>query len=125
MPAAGETGSRSFATAQVNSACNRLRVRLACISAPRAVIPSIRSITSRRLTLAIETKTAKHSPRADKPAVAPPPSDASAALDRLDLPQEALERLAGMIKPGASLIVSDNGIAGETGRYTDFIVLTR
>ena len=30
-----------------------------------------------------------------------------------------------MITPGSSLIVSDNGIGGETGRYTDFIVLTR
>ena len=48
-----------------------------------------------------------------------------AALDRFDMPQEALERLAAMLIPGSSLIVSDNGIGGETGIYTDFIVLTR
>jgi hypothetical protein len=27
--------------------------------------------------------------------------------------------------PGTSLVVSDQGISGETGRGTDFIVLTR
>ncbi len=84
------------------------------------------SVPSSFAIASTEKKTAKPSPRADKPVVAPlPPSNAAAALDRLDLPHEALERLAGMIKPGSSLIVSDNGIAGETGRYTDFIVLTR
>lgn len=47
------------------------------------------------------------------------------ALDRIELPQEALERLAGLVIPGSSLIVSDNPISGETGKYTDFIILTR
>jgi lipoprotein-anchoring transpeptidase ErfK/SrfK len=71
-------------------------------------------------------KSSKKSLQPEKPAhVAGQKLSPSAALDRLDLPQEALEHLAGMIKPGASLIVSDNGIASETGRYTDFIVLTR
>jgi lipoprotein-anchoring transpeptidase ErfK/SrfK len=50
---------------------------------------------------------------------------AGAALDRIDIPRQTLDRLAGMIVPGSSLIVSDNGIGGETGRSTDFIVLTR
>jgi lipoprotein-anchoring transpeptidase ErfK/SrfK len=58
-------------------------------------------------------------------AVQLPPSDATNALDRFDIPQEALDRLATLLVPGSSLIVSDNGIGGETGRYTDFIVLTR
>jgi hypothetical protein len=60
-----------------------------------------------------------------KPAVLSPPSDAAAALERFDMPPEALERLATLLIPGSSLIVSDNGIGGETGTYTDFIVLTR
>jgi lipoprotein-anchoring transpeptidase ErfK/SrfK len=59
------------------------------------------------------------------PAVLLPPSNATAALERFDMPQEAAERLAAMLVPGSSLIVSDNGIAGETGTYTDFIILTR
>ena len=29
------------------------------------------------------------------------------------------------MSPGASLIISDKGIGGETGKGTDFIVLTR
>ena len=62
---------------------------------------------------------------APAPAVQLPPSNATAALERFDMPQEAAEQLAAMLVPGSSLIVSDNGIGGETGTYTDFIVLTR
>jgi lipoprotein-anchoring transpeptidase ErfK/SrfK len=72
-----------------------------------------------------ETKSGKKKSEPAKPAVSLPPSDAAAALERFDMPQEALERLAALLIPGSSLIVSDNGIGGETGTYTDFIVLTR
>jgi hypothetical protein len=51
----------------------------------------------------------------------PPPAD---ALDRIDIPQEVRERLAGLLTPGASLIVSDNALSDETGEDTDFVVLT-
>ena len=65
--------------------------------------------------------------RTEPPVVIPqgPAPNASQALDRFDLPPEALNRLAGLVTPGSSLIVSDNGIGHETGKYTDFIVLTR
>jgi hypothetical protein len=36
-----------------------------------------------------------------------------------------VDRIAEMITPGSSLIVSDNRLSDETGEYTDFIVLTR
>jgi lipoprotein-anchoring transpeptidase ErfK/SrfK len=49
----------------------------------------------------------------------------SAALDRIEIPQDAVDRIAELIFPGASLIISDYPISGETGKYTDFIVLTR
>jgi hypothetical protein len=49
----------------------------------------------------------------------------SAALDRVEIPQDAVERIAELMSPGASLIISDHPISGETGKYTDFIVLTR
>ncbi|HZT46706.1 MAG TPA: L,D-transpeptidase [Hyphomicrobiaceae bacterium] len=55
-----------------------------------------------------------------------PPSTAAEALDRIELPQEAIDRISEMLTPGASLIVSDYGNnreMRETG--TDFIVLTR
>jgi L,D-transpeptidase-like protein len=54
-----------------------------------------------------------------------PPSTATQALDRIHLPQEAVDRIADLLVPGSSLLVSDQGASGETGRGTEFIVLTR
>jgi hypothetical protein len=47
------------------------------------------------------------------------------ALNRIKLPQDALERIEALMSAGASLIISDKGLGGETGKGTDFIVLTR
>jgi len=49
---------------------------------------------------------------------------ASAALDRIEIPQDTIEQISELLAPGSSLIVSDYGISSETGPYTDFIVLT-
>ncbi len=49
----------------------------------------------------------------------------SEALNRVRIPQDALDRISEMMSPGASLIISDAGISHETGQGTDFIVLTR
>jgi hypothetical protein len=48
---------------------------------------------------------------------------AKAALDRIAIPKEALERISEVVAPGTSLIVSDEGLSRETGPATDFIVL--
>jgi hypothetical protein len=48
---------------------------------------------------------------------------ASAALDRIDIPQDVMERISDSVMPGASLIVSDEAAHKETGKATDFIVL--
>jgi hypothetical protein len=53
------------------------------------------------------------------------PTSAAEALDRIEIPQEALDRIAPLVAPGASLIVSDLGMSGETGKDTDFIILAR
>ena len=53
------------------------------------------------------------------------PSSATQALDRIEMPKEAVERISELLLPGASLIVSDFGISQETGKGTDFVVLTR
>jgi hypothetical protein len=50
---------------------------------------------------------------------------AADALDRIELPPEVLERIAPLITPGASLLVSDQGLGSETGQDTDFIVVTK
>jgi len=57
--------------------------------------------------------------------VPPTPGKASAALDRIEIPHDAAERIAELLTPGSSLVISDYGISDETEQDTDFIVLTR
>ena len=54
-----------------------------------------------------------------------PPGDPNAALERITIPQDALARITQLMTPGATLIISDLGQSFETGKGTDFIVLTR
>lgn len=54
-----------------------------------------------------------------------PKLDAAAALDRISIPEETRAQISALMTPGASLIVSDNGLGTETGKGTDFIVQTR
>ena len=49
---------------------------------------------------------------------------ANAALDRVELSQDVAERISELLTPGSSLIISDYGISDETGKDTDFIVVT-
>ena len=71
-------------------------------------------------------RSAKKGEPAPRPGVElKPPSTAAQALDRIRMPQEAIERISEILTPGSSLIVSDHGLGSETGRYTEFIVLTR
>jgi hypothetical protein len=53
------------------------------------------------------------------------PSSATEALNRIRMPKEAVERISEILIPGSSLVVSDQGLGRETGRYTEFIVETR
>jgi hypothetical protein len=50
------------------------------------------------------------------------PENAKAALDRIVIPQDALDRIAA-ISPRSSLIVTDEALSAETGKGTDFVVL--
>jgi hypothetical protein len=50
------------------------------------------------------------------------PASARSALDRIVIPQDALDRIAG-IAPRSSLIVTDEALSSETGKGTDFVVL--
>jgi lipoprotein-anchoring transpeptidase ErfK/SrfK len=52
-----------------------------------------------------------------------PTSNAAAALDRITIPQEAIERISALMTAGASLIISDHGLGSETGIGTDFVVV--
>ena len=50
---------------------------------------------------------------------------ASAALERIEIPQDAADRIAELLSPKSSLIVSDHPLSEETDSETDFIVLVR
>jgi hypothetical protein len=62
-----------------------------------------------------------------RPVEAPKPTTAraAAALERIEMPPEALAFVSGLVTAGASLIVSDLGLGHETGVGTDFIVVTQ
>jgi lipoprotein-anchoring transpeptidase ErfK/SrfK len=63
-----------------------------------------------------------HSHGRDAEPVSAEPTSASSALDRIAIPQDALDRIAG-IAPRTSLIVTDEALSSETGKGTDFVVL--
>ena len=47
------------------------------------------------------------------------------ALESFRLPQEIQDTIAELAKPGMSLIISDRELSKETGKGTEFVVLTR
>jgi hypothetical protein len=61
------------------------------------------------------------------PPAAPAPQSpvaASAALDRIEMPTEAVQRISELMSVGAALTISDEGLGPETGKETDFVVVT-
>jgi lipoprotein-anchoring transpeptidase ErfK/SrfK len=50
---------------------------------------------------------------------------AQEALERVDISPEVIEELAEFMRPGSSIIITDHGFGPETGKGTDFIVVTR
>jgi hypothetical protein len=48
---------------------------------------------------------------------------AKAALDRVVIPQDILDRVTEMVSPRSSLIISDEALSSETGRGTEFVIL--
>jgi hypothetical protein len=53
---------------------------------------------------------------------APTPSE---ALARIQIPQETIDRIDEIVGVGTSLVISDYGLGPETGKGTDFVVVTR
>jgi hypothetical protein len=49
--------------------------------------------------------------------------NANTALDRIEIPQDVVERVSELLSPGSSLTISDYGLSRETGNDTDFIVV--
>ena len=65
---------------------------------------------------------ARASSRRDVEPVRTDPDGAKAALDRITIPQDALDRI-GNIAPRSSLIVTDEALSPETGKGTEFVVV--
>jgi hypothetical protein len=60
------------------------------------------------------------------PDVEPAPADtgdAKAALDRIAIPADVADRIAEIISPRSSVIVSDEALSPETGKGTEFVVV--
>ncbi len=49
-------------------------------------------------------------------------ADPAAALERIQIPKETADKLAELLKPGSSFIISDYGLSRETSKTTDFII---
>jgi L,D-transpeptidase catalytic domain len=50
-------------------------------------------------------------------------SSATGALDRLTIPRDTVDRIAEIVSPRSSLIISDEALSPETGNGTEFVVL--
>lgn len=90
---------------------------------PKAFQWSVVSLPPRQLSAAApQARKHPHGERATVEVALPSPS---AALDRITIPGDAMQKIAEAAMPGDSLIVSDLGLGGETGLGTDFIVPLR
>ena len=48
--------------------------------------------------------------------------DPANALERVEIPEDTQDRLAELLKPGSSFIITDYGLSRETSKRTDFII---
>jgi len=60
----------------------------------------------------------------EEPAPAPTTASATEVLDRIVVSADLRTKISRMLAPGSSLAISDYGLGPETGKGTDFIVLT-
>jgi hypothetical protein len=92
-------------------------LRWVSLTPPAAVEYKVRPHSSRRGR--------KFEPEEEAAPAAAFPESASGALDRIEIPEEAAQRIAGLLWTGATLIVSDVAMSGE-GRFAmDFMILGR
>ena len=49
-------------------------------------------------------------------------TDPQSALERIQIPEETVEHLAELMKPGSSFIISDYGLSRETSARTEFVI---
>lgn len=93
-------------------------VRWTAMTIPSGYLPKAESKRGKKIST---REAARREKLAADLANAPGPA---AALERFEMPKEAIDRIGELLKPGSSLIVSDNGLSDETGLETDFVVAT-
>jgi hypothetical protein len=97
-------------------------VTMSIASANPALSPELKT---HRSAATRDARSHKMQVRTAIPPVAPMATP-NEALERVQITPEVRDRIAAMITPGSSLVISDNGLGGETSPKggTDFIVLT-
>lgn len=114
--AQAQLGTHVYTAIQVKDGGPALRWTV--VSIPSSYAPEI-------VTTKPEKRASKHDKAAPVVVHTTAVPSAAAALDRIEIPQETLDRISTLLIPGSSLIVSDNKLSAETGRGTDFIVETQ
>ena len=108
-------GTHVFTAMEVKDAGVRMRWNAITMPAEHSASP-------------VEVRSKRGGKKVEQPAPiahAKAPSSAAEALNRVNLPPEAVERISELLSPGSSVVISDHGLGRETGRYTEFIVLTQ
>jgi lipoprotein-anchoring transpeptidase ErfK/SrfK len=97
-------------------------LRWTVVSLPDAAARPVEKKIALRGTIGPQATRAERQPAMPETVSVP---SAAAALDRIAIPHDAINRITALMSPGASLIISDQGLGPETGLETDFIVVTR
>jgi hypothetical protein len=109
-------GTHVFTALAVRAPTNEVNWSVASIPSHS---PSIQSI-------GLKKERAQGSSEAERAGASGPQAQtAAAALQRVGVPADVRLKIEDVMKPGSSLIISDNGLSNETGKFTDFIVSLR
>jgi L,D-transpeptidase-like protein len=90
----------------------------------RWTVVSMPDESSRLSRGAAKQREAEAKPVGGTTVVRPLADQASTALERIEMPPEAVDRISELLTPASSVIISDQGFGHETGNGTDFIVVT-
>jgi L,D-transpeptidase catalytic domain len=117
-------GTHVFTAVEFNTDATAMRWTVVSLPREMPVKPELRKAEA-KVTAALETKRTSRKGAVAKP---PPPEPSSierarAALDRIEIPKEARDRISELVSPASSVIVSDHELSEETDDDTDFIVL--
>ena len=105
-------GTHVFTVMERNGSDNEMRWSVVSLHGSRQDEGTPESSDSASGSLAEDTET-----------IATDPGPAKAALDRIGMPEDTRERIAELVSPRSSLIISDEPSSRETGHGTDFVVL--